>query len=322
LFPTLAIGAQIVGTIITQMQGSERNQILNSVGILRYMFFTDGLLSVLTALVAFYILPDYPAISRGFSRRERELATVRLIKRDQDTGSAASRGLERLSALEAVIAAIRDPRVIVISLIAILTSAAGTASHMLLTSTIQTGYSSLRAHRFAVPTYLLSMLLVNVLAWTSDRTRDRRWHIHGALALAVVGAATNSVIAIDNPVKVALLTAFTAGIWSSIPLVLTWAAIAIKHPAEKRAVVLAIVHAVSGAACVFGVQMWPRMLGRRQHVASAMSTTFLIVALLVAFLVPEFIRLESYRGTRAERDQALRRRNMEGIEELEEILEN
>jgi sugar phosphate permease len=315
IFPTIAIVAQIVGNIASQ-NSSERHHILRSIGILRYVFFVDGILSILAASVAFAILPDYPAITRGLSRRERGLATIRLIRRGQDTGSNACCGIDRLSALEALFAAIRDPRVHVISIIAILTSAAGTASHMLLTSTIQTGYSSVCAHRFAIPVYLLSLVAVNVVSWTSDRTRDRRWHIHGALGLAMLGASVAALVSPHNPVKAALVTFFAAGIWSSIPLTLTWAAVAIRAPAEKRAIVLAIVHSVSGAACVFGVQMWPKMLGARQQVAAVMNTTFLVVALLVAFLIPAFVSLDNYRGTRAERDQALRRKDMEQVEDI------
>jgi hypothetical protein len=321
MFPSIAIVAQIIGTLVSDSQGmSTRHQILNSIGVLRYMFFVDGVLSILTALVAFSVLPDYPAISKAFTRRERELATIRLVHREQDTGSSASRGYERLSTLEAIFASIRDPRVIVISIVAVLASAAGTAGHMLLTSTIQTGYSSVRVHRFAIATHLITLVVMNVFSATSDRTRDRRWHVHGALGMAIVGAALTTAVGPQHHyARVVLTTLYSAGIWSAVPLTLTWAAVVIKHPAEKRAVVLALVHALSGAACVFGVQMWPRMLGGRQHVASAMTTTFLAIALLVAFLVPEFIRLEMYKGTRAERDQELRRKDMEQMEQLDEV---
>jgi Major Facilitator Superfamily len=313
--------AQMVGSLISQ-QGSERHQILNSIGVLRYMFFVDGTLSIITSLIAFAALPDYPAISRGFTRRERELATVRLIKRGQDTGSSACRGVERLSVMEGIMAAIRDPRVHVISIVAVLVSAAASASHMLLPSTIQTGYSSGHAHRFAIPTYLVTMALVNIVAWTSDRTRDRRWHLYGALGLAVIGAVFASAMPAPQAIKTGFVMLFTSGIWSAVPLTLTWAAVSIRAPAEKRAVVLGVIHAVSGASCVFGVQMWPRMFGNRQYVAAIMSITFLVLASAVAYIVPEFVSLDDYRGTRAERDQALRRKNMEQVEDILEYTDN
>jgi MFS family permease len=308
LFPTISIATQVVGTLITRY-GPERYQVSSTLSIWRTIFLVDGILTIAVALLGYLLLPDYPATTRSFSRRERELATIRLIRKGQDTGSSTSRGIERLRRTDAVVAAIRDPRAHIALLVTYFAVSAGSLGHLLCTSTIQTGYNPLRAHNMAIPVYIVAAIVLNLVAWSSDIMRERRWHIAITVAFAIIGALV-SKSNISEGAKITFATLFATGIWSTIAQTITYAATSIRAPAEKRAVVLALVHAVGGIATVAGGSMIPRMVGSRRHVNTVMTLVWLGLAALVTVVLPSCFAIDSYRGTRAERALEARRRGI------------
>jgi MFS transporter, ACS family, DAL5 transporter family protein len=306
IFPTISIVTQIAGMIVNRY-GPDRYQVSSNVALWRAVILADGLATIGVALIAYLLLPDYPATTRSLTRRERELATIRLIRKGQDTGSSTSRGIERLRPGEAILAAVRDPRVHLAVLTSMLAVSAGTLGHLLCTSTIQTGYNSLRGHEMSFPVYIVAAVVINLLAWSSDILRERRWHLVATLGLALVGAAV-AKMNLNEGAKILFATLFASGIWSAITQSYTFAATSIRAPAEKRAVVLAIVHALSGVATVFARNMYPRMYGSRKTVNTIMTAAYLVTAAVALVVLPACISLESYRGTRAERALEQRRR--------------
>jgi MFS family permease len=305
IFPTISIITQLVGMGITRY-GPERLPISSVVSIWRTVFLADGIVTIGVALLAYVLMPDYPATTRSFSRRERELATIRLIRRGQDTGSSTSRGVERLRRTDSVVASIADPRVHLVLFVTFFAMAAGTLGHLLCTTTVQTGYNALRGHYMAVPVYIVSALVLNLLAWSSDIMRERRWHMVLAIAMAIVGV-TVAKSNISGGAKLIFATLFAAGIWSALHQAFMYAATSIRAPAEKRAVVLALVHAVGGTATIVSGSMHPRMMGTRSGVNMIMSWTFLGLAILAIAVIPSLYRMDNYRGTRAERALESRR---------------
>ena len=75
---------------------------------------------------------------------------------------------------------------------AALTASVAALSHLLLTTTVQTGLGVMRAHYEAPAVYLAGLFVVNLIAWGSDSTRERRWHIVGTLMLAFVGVVVGA----------------------------------------------------------------------------------------------------------------------------------
>jgi hypothetical protein len=318
IFPTVSIVTQILGVVVNRY-GPDRYPISSNVSLWRTVILADGIGTIAVALIAYLLLPDYPATTRSLSRRERELATIRLIRNGQDTGSSTSRGIERLRPAEAILAAVRDPRVHLSAIVSILAVSAGTLGHLLCTSTIQTGYNSLRGHEMAFPVYIIAAVVINLLAWSSDILRERRWHLVATLSLGLVGALV-AKLNVNEGAKVLFATLFASGIWSAITQSYTYAATSIRAPAEKRAVVLAVIHALSGVATVFAGSMYPRMYGSRKTVNTIMTASYLITAVVALVVLPVCISLDSYRGTRAERALEQRRRALCSEVQKKEVL--
>jgi len=71
-------------------------------------FLVEGSATVGVAILAFFILLDFPATSKRLTLRERQLATIRILKDGQDSGANSKEF--RLSHWQAFKAAVADPR--------------------------------------------------------------------------------------------------------------------------------------------------------------------------------------------------------------------
>lgn len=152
-----------------------------------------------------------------------------------------------------------------------------------------------------VPIYVVAAVCLNILAWSSDRTGDRRWHITSALAVgfacSVVCAAVQTSI-----VRYVMVCFVAAGIWSALPLILSWTSNTVSLPPEKRAIVLALVNAFGNFSSVYGSRIWPKDDSPAFHIGFGVTAGFLGAGMVLAALIPVFCKFVTWKGTRAEKE--------------------
>jgi len=137
-------------------------------------------LATMAAGILALALPAYPATTHSFSRRDRELATIRLLRCGQDTGSSTSRGLERLSHIESLIAAFRDPRTHLFLAINTLTITAASVSHLQTISSLQLAAnvrSALRIHYLSTVAVVAASLHRDFLPASWDYYKPTFWDV-------------------------------------------------------------------------------------------------------------------------------------------------
>lgn len=163
------------------------------------------------------------------------------------------------------------------------------------------GYTTVKAQYMTVPIYAVASVCLNVLAWSSDRTHDRRWHITGALALGFLSSLICAIVQ-DPAVRYVMLCFLAAGIWSALPLILSWASNTVSLPPEKRAIVLALVNALGNFSSVYGSRIWPGEDSPAFHIGFGVTAGFLGAATILAALIPVMCKAVKSEGTRAERE--------------------
>ncbi|KAJ9636378.1 hypothetical protein H2201_003544 [Coniosporium apollinis] len=294
-----AFGGVLAGAITSHLDGA------HGIAGWRWLFIVEGVATVGVAVIAVFILLDFPATSKRLTLEERQLAVVRILKDGIDSGSADK--TLRLSHWDAFVAAISDPRTYVFLVLFVLDVGAGTISYFIPTITKTLGYSSVMAQYMTVPIYAVAAVFLNILAYSADRNNERRWHITGALAVgfgaAVVCAAT------QNPVARYVMVCFVAaGIWSALPLILTWTSTTISLPAEKRAIVLALVNAFGNFSSVYGSRIWPTSTAPAYTMGFAVTAGFLGLGMLLAIALPWYVQYVPRTGTKAERELEERKR--------------
>ncbi|KAF5133875.1 putative transporter [Metarhizium anisopliae] len=247
----------------------------------RWLFIVEGVATVGVAFVAFFVLLDYPGTSKRLTPEERRLAAIRIIHDGIATGGHSDK---RLSHWQAFVAAVTDPRTYMFLILYMLDVGAG---------------NSTRAQYMTVPIYVVAAVCLNILAWSSDRTGDRRWHITGALGLgfacSVVCAAVQTSV-----VRYVMVCFVAAGIWSALPLILSWTSNTVSLPPEKRAIVLALVNAFGNFSSVYGSRIWPKDNSPAFHIGFGVTAGFLGCGMILAALIPVLCALFAWKGTQVE----------------------
>jgi len=286
-----AFGGILAGAITGHLNGA------HGIAGWRWLFIVDGVATIGVAMTAFFVLLDYPGTSKRLTPEERRLASIRIIHDGIATGGHSSK---RLTHWQAFLAAVADPRTYMFLVLFMLDVGAGTISYFI-PSICQTMYKdSVKAQYMTVPIYAVAAVCLNVLAWSSDRTGDRRWHITSALALGFVCSVVCAAVQ-TSVVRYVMICFVAVGIWSALPLILSWTSNTISLPPEKRAIVLALVNAFGNFSSVYGSRIWPKDDSPTFHIGFGVTAGFLGGGMVLAALIPVLCNLVTWKGTKAER---------------------
>jgi ACS family tartrate transporter-like MFS transporter len=159
----------------------------------QWVFLIEAVPAIILSVVVLRMMTDRPAQAAWLEPKERQWLEAELEGERQRVEAR-----ERLTLLKAL----RDPRVLMLSLIyfASVTANYGTTFFMpqivkgLGLSNLMTGFAS------AIP-YLVGMVGLVVWGWSSDRSNERRWHlivasITGCVGLAAAGALGGSFLSL------------------------------------------------------------------------------------------------------------------------------
>lgn len=267
----------------------------------RWLFIIEGVATVGVSLVAFAVLLDYPSTSKRLTPEEQQLAAIRILHDSIKVNRATK---NRMSHWQAFIAAISDPRTYLFIVLFMLDVGAGTISYFIPTITVTLGYDTVTAQYMTVPIYAVAAICLNILAWSSDRHAERRWHVTGALAVGFACSVTCA--AVNKPVVRYVMICFTAAsIWSALPLILSWASGVFTLPPEKRAIVLALVNAFGNFSSVYGSRIWPSSDSPAYHIGFGVTAAFLGAGTILAAMIPVLCNMINWKGTNLERELAV-----------------
>lgn len=290
-----AFGGLLAGAITSHLHNA------HGIAGWRWLFIVEGVATVGVALSAYLILLDYPDTSKRLTAAERHLAKIRIIH--DGISTAAGTSSRRLNHRDAFVAAVADPRTYLFVVLLMLDLGAGTISYFIPTITVSLGYDTVKAQYMTVPIYAVASVCLNVVAWSSDRSGERRWHVSGALGLgfacAVVCAAVQTPV-----VRYVMICFVAAGIWSALPLILSWTSGVVSLPPEKRAIVLALVNAFGNFSSVYGSRIWKTSDAPGYPIGFGVTAGFLGAGMVLAAGIPVVCRMVDWNGTKAERELA------------------
>lgn len=174
----------------------------------QWLFLLEGIPAVLMAIVVFFFLPNSPKQVRWLTDSEKTWIQARL---DQEVALEKGKTRHRLSE------ALSSRRVWLLCLIYFLLNVGGYGYEMWLPSIVQ-GFSGLSFSMVgvinAIP-YFMTLIVILIVGYHSDRTGERRWHIAVSAFVAATGFALSSFL--HNPfLAMAALTLALVGIKSTI----------------------------------------------------------------------------------------------------------
>ncbi|KAI1349363.1 allantoate permease [Xylaria sp. FL0043] len=241
----------------------------------RWLFIIEGTITIGVAILAGFILPNYPANTKWLTPEEQAYAQWRLI---EDTGEADL--ADSTSIKEGVKMAFRDPKLYLFTLLQH-ASILSQAFQYFFPSIVKTlGYGNTETLLITAPVWIFTFLVSLVVTYTSGRVGDRSIHIICLMLLSVVGNII-AVSTLNTGARFFAIFLLPAGAVTAYQIILAWVANSFPRPLVKRSACISFANLVGNAANIYGSYMYPASDGPRYLPGGAATAG---VALLVATL--------------------------------------
>lgn len=259
-------GSVFASGILTGMQGK-----LGQAGW-RWLFYIEGGMTVIVAICAFFILPNFPHNTTWLTPEERSLAITRLA----DDGYGRLDGSGKRGTIQGLWDALSDWKVwwfagaIVIDYMSL--------SFVLYFPTIVAtmGYDVTTTLLLAVPPWVLAAIVAFTLSRYSDKAKKRCMYIFASSALAALGfiisiCTMNMIARYASMFLMAQIAAGQMVLWA-------WVNNTFAREPAKRAVAVALISAMSAVGSMIGSYLWPLIWGPTYRYSYAACLTALGVS--------------------------------------------
>ncbi|KAH9892113.1 major facilitator superfamily domain-containing protein [Xylariomycetidae sp. FL2044] len=244
-----AFGGLLGGAITEGLDG------VHGIAGWRWLFIVEGAATAGFSILSSFILLDFPANTKKFSERERQLAIQRLLSEHVQTGAEDAPEVGHLQALRI---ALTNWRVwlFVVGYMAVVGSS--TLSYFYPTLVKGLGYESHMAQYMTIPIYVVAFACTSVTGYFMDRHARWRGVVLGFwMSVAMVCAVVICGV-YDFKARYALLVVMASGLWASNGLSLAYASSTFgSMPNEIRAIALAFVNAMGNLAQIYGAYLFP-----------------------------------------------------------------
>ncbi|KAF8812395.1 sugar transporter [Phlegmacium glaucopus] len=243
-----AFGALMASGILQKMQGKLGH------AAWRWLFFIEGALTIGIAVIAIFILPDFPTTTKWLSSQERALAIRRM---EEDAGVGDEEQTEGHN--NGLWLAISDWKVwwLAFALTSQVVALSFNAYFPTLSATM--GFNPTVSLLLCAPPFVFAAIVAFVLSRHSDKTGERFYHIVGSLGVGMLGFVI--AIATMNTAARYISLFLMAQSYAGFVVLYAWMNNSFPRPPSKRAVALALINAFSQLGNIAGSYVWPSQWG-------------------------------------------------------------
>ncbi|KAH8682134.1 nicotinamide mononucleotide permease [Xylariales sp. PMI_506] len=243
-----AFGGLLAGAITSGLNG------VHGLAGWRWLFIVEGAATAGWSIIASFILLDFPANTKRFSERERELAIKRLLA-DRPQHNTEDTQLGHVEALKKSVANWKLWPLIV-GYMAIVGSS--TLSYFYPTLVAGLGYSTTVAQYMTIPIYLAAFVCNGITGYFMDRHSKWRGVVLGGWMSIAMLCSIITCAVYDFKARYALLVIMASGLWAANGLALSYASSTFSAlPSEVRGISLALVNALGNLAQIYGAYLFP-----------------------------------------------------------------
>jgi hypothetical protein len=219
----------------------------------RWLFIIEGAITVVIAIAAIFILPNFPRTTKWLTEEERQFAVWRL---EEDVGSEDWTGSAEQTLLHGFILAIQDSKVHVLTLLVtcIVSSASVTNFFPTVVQTLK--YGPIQTLLLTTPPYVLAVGMTMLNAWHADRTGERFLHVSLPLCVGVA-AFVLAISTLNTAARYLSMMLMVSGLYTGYVVCLAWISNCIARPPAKRAAALALINAVGNASSIWASYLYP-----------------------------------------------------------------
>lgn len=255
--------------------------------------------TVIIALGAFFVLPDFPANTKWLTEEERALAMWRLevdAAGEKDWTSSAEQPL--FSGFKMIL---RDPKNWFLVVVAY-----GSASAIGINAFFPTVVASMGKDRITTllltsPPYLLACVVCAAVAWNADRTGERYWHTVLPLCCCLAGFIICAAAEGVGPRYFGAMI-MLPGTYTAFNMSMIWTANTIHRPVAKRAAAVAFNNAVATVCSIYGSFLYPDNAAPRFVLAFTVNAAMALVAVVASTVLRFYLKRENRKLELAEQE--------------------
>lgn len=243
-----AFGALMASGILSGMQGKLGH------AAWRWLFYIEGALTIAVAVIAIFILPDFPSNSRWLSPEERALA-MRRMEEDAGVGDEG----ETEGQASGLWLAVTDIKVwwLAFAMTAAVVGLSFNAFFPTLSATL--GYNTTVSLLLCAPPFVFTAIIAGAVSYHSDKVGERFYHIAGSFGVGILGFIT-AVSTMNTAARYVSLF-LMAQSYAGFIVLYAWISNTLPRPPSKRAVALALINAFSQLGNISGSYVWPKTWG-------------------------------------------------------------
>ncbi|EPQ30078.1 uncharacterized protein PFL1_02195 [Pseudozyma flocculosa PF-1] len=211
----------------------------------RWLFIIEAICTVLVALSAYYLLPDWPSNTRWLSQEQRDMAVHRITA---DAAGAKDEDLDKW--YQGAALAVKDPLVWLCVLMQHGLSVTNSYSQFFPSIVKTLGYDRIRTLALTAPPYAFAFIVSVFTAWHSGKTNERCFHIIIPMCVTIIGTILMMFL---KSLAGRYVSMFMVGIgsYAAFSLILSWISATMVRPKAKRAAALAISNALANISHVY-----------------------------------------------------------------------
>ncbi|KAK1138776.1 hypothetical protein N8T08_002007 [Aspergillus melleus] len=244
----------------------------------RWLFIIEGAVTIVIALIALFILPNFPRTTGWLSEEEKELAAWRL---EEDIGEDDWVDSEQQSFLHGAKLAFTDIKTYVLTLLVLCIVSSASVTNFFPTVVETLNYGNIETLLLTAPPYCLAVICAFANAWHADRTGERYFHItlplYVAMAAYIIAATTTAI----GPRYLSMML-MVPSLYTGYVVALSWISSTLPRPASKRAAALAAINCVSNASSIYASYMYPDSDKPRFVTAMSVNCATAFIAILAA----------------------------------------
>ncbi|KAF9995826.1 hypothetical protein BGZ79_010448, partial [Entomortierella chlamydospora] len=202
----------------------------------QWIFILEGLPTIVCAIVAYFLLPDFPETSTFLTPEEKAL-TIKRLK--IDVGPATNTQFS----WQQFFAAFKDWKLYYHMIIGILHSVALMSLALFVPSiTLGFGFNHVTTQAMTAPIYAIACVFTIFLGFSSDRLKERGYHGSGALGLAAIGYILLILTRESSTAaRYVSLIICTCGVYSCTSIMLSWPSSNIGGHTKKGVAIASII---------------------------------------------------------------------------------
>ncbi|KAH7126632.1 major facilitator superfamily domain-containing protein [Dendryphion nanum] len=267
----------------------------------QWLFVIEGSASFFAAIVAMALLPDFPGSKSGsgswlFTEAERKLAVDRIM-RDRVSAPEADESI-----MNGLKLAVSDYRTWVFSLMLCANHSAYGFNNFF--PSIVKGFN-LGSRTITLvctaPPYLIATVISFAVAFSSDRRKERGFHIAVPLCFAAAGFII-TVSTLSVPARYFASFLYIGGCFGSNAIVYTWAASTLNQTPAKRACATAIVNIMSQMGNIYSPYFFRPQDAPRYIPAMLLMMGFSVLSIVTCMFMKTVLRRANQRLLKEEED--------------------